>query len=154
MSSRKPLVMNAGQIQQLQAGDSLDAVVSEVELISLTADQTLIVGNVVYATTADHCDKAIGSAAATTRAIGISKLAGTSVQVQTSGVVALTTAQWDAAFGSSSGLAVGSVYYLSPSSAGLGTATAPTTVSQFVVEIGVALSTTELLLAIKRPILL
>jgi hypothetical protein len=49
---------------------------------------------------------------------------------------------------------VGTTYYLSAGTAGLLTATAPSTVGQYVVEIGVALSTTELLIRPRPPILL
>jgi hypothetical protein len=45
-------------------------------------------------------------------------------------------------------------YYLSPTTAGLMTSTVPTTVGQVVAQIGVAISTTELLVKITTPILL
>ena len=157
MAARKPLVMNAGRIQQLQAGDTLNATVTEVEMISVIADATCIAGQIVYPTTADHVNLAKADAASTSKPMGLAAAAIASAatgSVQTSGVVVLTTAQWDAAFGTSGGLVVGTYYYLSAVTAGLGTSTAPSTVGQYDVELGLALSTTELLLRIRQEILL
>jgi len=53
-----------------------------------------------------------------------------------------------------SGLTAGSVYYLSQTTAGAMTTTAPSTVGQYVVRLGIAISTTEFLIRIERPILL
>jgi hypothetical protein len=67
------------------------------------------------------------------------------VQIQTSGVLTLTTAQWDAITGGSGGLALGTTYYLDvfPSS-GI-TGTAPATPAVFVSQVGVGLSATTML---------
>jgi hypothetical protein len=65
-----------------------------------------------------------------------------------------TTGQWDAVTGGSGGLVANTVYYLDAATAGKLTATAPTTAGQYVVEVGMALSTTELLIKTRTPILL
>ena len=157
MAARKPLVLNGGRIEQLQSGDTLDAAVSEKDAVSMVADATLIAGNIVYASAAGHCDKARANAAGTSRVVGIATAAitsGASGSIQTNGVVTLTTSEWDAAFGTTGGLTYNTIYYLSAGTAGLGTATAPSTTGQLVVQVGIALSTTELYLDPQPEILL
>lgn len=159
MALRKPLVQNAGQIQQLQAGDTLDAPQSGGDVLIMTNDEAgaLIQGNVVYNDAADGVKKAMANAAATSKPIGLSVGApagAASGQIMVSGILPLTTAQWDAAFGTTGGLAAGTIYYLSPTTAGLGTVTAPTVVGQYVIELGIGISTTELMVRIRPTILL
>lgn len=157
MATRKPLVIGAnGRPQQLQAGDTL-GLVSETGQVSQTADATLIAGQAVYQSAADHVNKAKADAAATADCLGLATAAiasGASGIVQYNGVVTLTTAQWDALCGTTGGLTFNTVYFLSPSTAGLLTATVPTTVGQLLVEVGIAISTTELMIRPLRPILL
>lgn len=70
------------------------------------------------------------------------------VTLQDSGIVTLTTSQWDAVKGGSGGLVAGAAYYLGPTPIGGFLQTAkPTTSGQAVAQVGVALSTTELLLS-------
>lgn len=157
MASRKPLVIVAGEIQQLQSGDTLNAVVTTPDSVTLTADNTLIAGNAVYSTGNDTCDKAKADASGTSKVVGLATAAITGSStgtIQTNGVMALTTTQWDAVFGTSGGLTANTDYYLSAGTAGLGTGTAPTTAGQYVVYLGRALSTTELMIDIDRRILL
>jgi hypothetical protein len=159
MALRKPIVLNAGQLQQLQAADTLDAPQSGGDVLIMTNDEAgaLIQGNVVYNDAADGVKKAKADAAATVKVIGISVDApagAASGRIMVNGILALTTAQWDAAFGTTGGLGFGAIYYLSPTTAGLGTVTAPTTTGQYVVELGRGLSTTELMINIRQYILL
>lgn len=161
MALRKPLVINAGQIQQLQAGDTLDVTaVGGGDVIVLTNDNagSITLGMPVYATAADHCDKAQANAAGTTQVIGLvaasSIATGASGNIQVNGILTGTTGQWDASFGTTGGLTFNTRYWLSATTAGLGTVTAPTTVGQYDVELGIAISTTELSIAITTPILL
>lgn len=157
MALRKPLVIVSGLIRQIDAADSLDASVAEVDVISLTSDAIFVAGQIVYASAADHADKARANAVGTSKVIGFAKTAigsGAAVNVQTNGVLALTTTEWDAIMGTSGGLTFNTFYFLSAATAGLGTATAPSTVGQTVVLLGVALSTTELLIGIEPYILL
>lgn len=159
MALRKPLVLSGGQIQQLQTGDTLDAAQSGGDVIVLTNDEAgaLIQGNVVYMDAVDGVKKAKADAAGTAKPVGLSvgaPAAAASGQIMIAGILTLTTAQWDAAFGTTGGLAFGTLYYLSAATAGLGTVTAPSTVGNYVVELGIALSTTELLVRIRQTILL
>lgn len=148
MALRKPLVINAGQIQQLQAGDNLDAPTSEVQTYTLTNDDSgaHAVGDVVYLDSADGVQKAKADASGTSKAVAVAAAAipnGVSGQYAVAGVLTGLT-----------GLTAGSTYYLSAATSGLLTATAPSTIGQYVVEIGIAISTTELKVGIKSPILL
>jgi hypothetical protein len=71
--------------------------------------------------------------------------------VQMSAVLVATAAQWDAVAGTTGGLVAGTVYYLDPTTAGKMTATTPTTAGQFVVRLGIALSTTDFDISIQPP---
>lgn len=161
MASRKPLVQVGGQIQQLQAGDTLSITeFGGTRNISLTNDNagSIVCGTPVYITAADHCDKAKADASGTINAVGL--VADTSIatsvagNVAVDGVLALTTTQWDAVFGTTGGLAYNTDYFLSDATAGDGTVTAPSTVGHYVVKLGRAISTTELKITIGSAILL
>jgi|SRR5579863_161681 len=156
MATKKPLVLGTdGRPQQLQAGDTIGTF--ETGQVSQTANSTLIAGQVVYSQAADTVDQAQANAAGTSIVLGLATTAITSATagiIQTSGVLALTTAQWDAVFGTTGGLTFGTTYYLSADTAGLGTSTAPSTVGQYVVILGEAISTTELNIRITERILL
>ena len=158
MAIRKPLVMVAGQIQRLQSGDTIDAPFTEVDVTTVTNGNagSIVIGTPVYVSAADTVDKAQADAAGTMDAIGLVRdvsIASSSAGViQTDGILAATTTQWDAVAGTSGGLSAGTFYYLDPDTAGKITATAPTTVGQFVVRIGQAISTTELEISFTDPI--
>lgn len=159
MALRKPLVLNAGQVQQLQAGDTLDAPQGGGDQVVLTNNNagTLVPGTPVYTVANDAVDKAKADASATKNVIGMvaaSISAAASGPITISGVLTLTTGQWDTAFSTTGGLTKDVRYFLSAGTAGLGTVTAPSTVGNFLVEIGIAISTTELKVDIKQPILL
>lgn len=159
MALRKPLVLNAGQVQQLQSTDTLDAPQSGGDVIVLTNNNagTLAPGTPVYSVANDAVDKAKADAVGTTKCIGLvaaSITAAASGPVMIGGICTLTTGQWDTAFGTSGGLTKDTLYYLSAATAGLGTSTAPTTVGQYVVELGIAISTTELKIKVRQFILL
>jgi len=160
MALRKPLVLNAGQIQQLQSGDTLDAVQSGGDAVVQTNDEAtpIVIGTPVYNDVADGVKKARANAVGTTYVLGLvrdtSIANGVSGAIQVSGVMTATTGQWDTAFGTTGGLTVGTDYYLSSSAAGIGTSTSPTVAGNYVVYLGRALSTTELNVTIDRPILL
>lgn len=148
MALRKPLVLVSGQVQQLQSGDTLDAVVSETEGQVYTNGDAgnHVIGEAVYLSAADTVRKAQANAAGTARAVAIA----------TATIVNATTGtyQTSGSLGGLTGLTAGAVYYLSAATPGAITVTAPSTLGQYVVEIGVATSTTELLIDIKPPILL
>lgn len=157
MATRKPLVLgDDGRPQQLQSSDTL-GITSETGQASQTAAATLIAGNVVYSSAANTVNKAKADASGTVFAIGLATAAINSAAsgiVQFNGIVTLTTAQWDAAFGTTGGLTFNTTYYLSAATAGLGTTTVTTTAGQYVLILGKAISTTEFDLDIREPILL
>lgn len=159
MASRKPLVLASGQVQQLQSGDTLAAPIAGAQEVSLTNDDVAphVPGQVVYLDTNDGVKKAKADAAGTANAFALASIAvtnGVAGVYATDGILTLTTGQWDTAFGTSGGLTANAIYYLSAATAGLGTGTAPATVGQYVVRLGIALSTTELAIGIRDPILL
>lgn len=158
MSNRKPLVIVDGQIQQLQAGDTLEAVVTEVDVQSMTNGNggAITIGQPVYVDSANSVDLAQADAAGTIEVLGLvyptSIASAATGWIQTDGILSATTGQWDTVTGGAGGLTVGSVYYLDPSTAGMLTTTAPTTAGQYVVRVGKAISTTELEISISQPI--
>ena len=147
MASRKPLVVINGQLQELPNGDTINASVNEVDVISKTNDNAgaLTVGMAVYIKATGSVDKARANAAGTTKVIGLVRdasiaAAGTGA-IQTDGI--LSSSDWTDVTGTTN-LTAGSIYYLSDSTAGEITTTAPTAAGSFVVAVGVAVSTTEL----------
>jgi hypothetical protein len=160
MALKKPLVLSSGQLQQLQSTDTLDAPQSGGDIVIQTNDETgaIVIGTPVYNDANDGVKKAKADASGTKDVIGLvrdtSITNATTGAIQTSGILSATTGQWDAAFSTSGGLTKGTRYFLSAATGGLGTSTAPSTVGQYVVELGIAISTTELLLGPFKPILL
>jgi hypothetical protein len=158
MAIRKPLVLNGGQIEQLQAGDVLDAVVAQSDSVGVTNGNAspIVIGAPVYIKAADQVDLAKADAQGTVQVLGLIKDASIASSAagnaQTGGVLSATTAQWDAITGDVGGLTANAIYWLSASTAGKLTRTAPTTVGQFVVRVGIALSTTELKIEPEAPI--
>jgi transcription elongation factor len=148
MALRKPLVLVGGQIQQIQAGDTLNATIAENETQSWTNGDvgSHSLGSVVYLSAADTVKMAKANAASTATPVAIATGTITNGAVgayQSSGTLAGLT-----------GLTAGATYYLDPTTAGAMTSTAPTTAGQLVVELGVAVSTTEFLIRIRTSILL
>lgn len=160
MALRKPLVIISGQVQQLSSGDTLDASAAEVDVVVLTNGNAsaIVIGSPVYSDAAGSVDLAQADASGTVEVLGFVKdtsiSASASGSIQTDGILAATTAQWDIVTGDTGGLDAGAVYYLDPTTAGKLTATAPTTTSQYVVRVGKAISTTEMEISIEAPILL
>lgn len=123
-------------------------------LINAIGGSSVICG-AVYASAAGSFAKAIATSLAAAQCVGLSLDAvanGQPADVQTTGIVTATTAQWDAVTGQVGGLTFNAQYYVDPTTAGKLTATAPTTVGQFVTSVGIALSTTQLRLTIAPPI--
>jgi len=158
MAARKPLVINGGQIEQLQAGDTLDASVTEVDVVSKTNDNAspIVIGNVVYNKTDGDVDLARANAQGTVQVLGLvrdaSIAAAAAGNIQTDGILTATTGEWDAVTGGSGGLSPGVPYYVSAATAGLITSTAPSSAGQYVVRIGLASSATSLDISVEPPI--
>lgn len=154
MAQKKPLVLNNGQTEQLQPGDYIGNV-DQLQQLNGNAG-ALVIGTPVYSSANDTVDKAKGDAVGTVNVIGL--VADTSIAsaasgaIQTEGILAASTAQWDAVAGTTGGLTKDTIYYLDSANAGKITATAPSTVGHFVKQIGTAISTTELLISIERRI--
>lgn len=149
MAVQKPLVIIGGQIQQIPSGDTLSSASSEVDVVAMTNANAgaLVIGTPVYVSVAGSVDKANASAVGTARVLGLMRDVSTASAaaglVQTDGVLAATTTQWDAVAGTTGGLAAGTLYWLS-ATAGLITSTPPSTSGQYVMLLGMALSATEL----------
>jgi len=160
MALRKPLVMASGQIQQLQSGDTLDAPVAAIDVIQVTNNNAgaITICQAVYVDAAGTVDLAKADASGTARAIALVRAASianaASGGAVTDGVLTATTGQWDGIAGTTGGLTAGAVYYLSKDTAGSLTETAPTAIGDLVVEVGTALSSTELEVTFTRPVLL
>lgn len=116
--------------------------------VSMTNGQgsTINKCQVVYASTSGTIQLARADALATSTFIGLvfdtTIGAGAAGNVITNGVMTGSTAQWDALTGQTGGLTTNAIYYLSTATAGAITATVPT--SGVLVQVGVALSTTQL----------
>ena len=158
MSLRSILWWSAPRLKQIGSADTILGYGANMQVLTNVNVGAIVIGAPVYSPSAGNFDKARANAISTSDTVGL--VADTSVgasaagNVQVNGIVTATTTQWDAVTGGSGGLTAGSVYYLDPATAGKLTTTAPTTVGQTVVRIGVALSTTQLELGIEQPILL
>ena len=163
MTARTAIVLGSdGQLQQLQAGDTLGAPVNTPSIRGMTngeASAAIVIGTPIYEAAADSVKRGQANAKATSGITGLvydaSIAAGASGNVATGGVLVATTAQWDAVVtGETGGLIAETNYFLDPVNVGKLTATPPTTVGQVNALIGVGLSTTELLITLQRSILL
>ena len=158
MAIKLPLVITNGQVQQLQSGDSIDTRAEQFQLVNDEATP-VVIGAPVYSDAAGGFKKAQANASATSKVVGMvaqspSIANGVSGAVTLDGMLTATTTQWDAVAGTSGGLAFGAYYYLDPANPGKITASAPTTVGQYVVQIGQALSTTDFKINIQQSVLL
>lgn len=158
MALRKPLVIIQGQIQQIPSSDTLDALVSEVDVATPTngSGSAVAICTAVYISSSSTFNLARANASGTVEVFGLVKDAsinnGTTGAVQTDGLLTATAAQWDSVTGQTGGLTPGAVYYLSSAIAGRITSTAPTAVGEYVARIGRAMSATSLDISIAPPI--
>ena len=158
MAAKIPLVLNSGLVGQLQSGDYINAPIAGIQEVAQTNDEVgaIVIGAPVYNDAANGVKKAKADAIGTAKPIGLvgqTSIAGAaSGIIGVDGVLTATTGQWDAVAGTTGGLTFGTVYYLSAATAGLLTSTAPTTVGQFIVEVGQAISTVDMKILIKAPI--
>lgn len=148
MATRKPVVLVGGELQNLQAGDTL-GVTSETGQATLTNSDAAAaaVGEIFYIFGSDSLKKAKADAGATClgnlwMATAVISAAATGVFQENGVVIGL------------SGLTPGAVYFLSAATAGAMTVTPPSTTGQYVVRLGTALSATEFQFAPERTILL
>ena len=156
MAIKKPLVYDGdGDIERLQSGDSLE---TGADNISRVFTATTVIGAPVYADSATSVQKAQANARATAIVVGLAAesvtAAGTG-SVITDGALTATTGEWDAVTGETGGLTFNTKYYLSDAAAGAilekGNL-AGLTAGDIMVELGVGISTTEMLVRIRRGI--
>ncbi len=158
MAVRKPLVIVAGQIQQLQSGDTLDAASPEVVLLKNVSGGTVTVGQPVIALPGDECDLAKADDLATSSVIGLvfdaSIVDDATGGVLTDGVLTASTDAWDVVTGDTGGLTPGARYYVSAATAGLLADAAPTSDGEVVACIGKAISATKMRIGVENTVLL
>jgi hypothetical protein len=116
---------------------------------------TIVIGRAVYATgTTDKVDLANANASGTKDVIGLvqatSIASSASGSIAVDGIMVATTVQWDVVTGQSGGLTPGARYFLSNSTAGALTTTAPST--GYLCDVGVAMSTTKMKLRFGLPV--
>jgi hypothetical protein len=135
--------------------EEMDAILASSDATSSAeADETIAIGQCVYMKNTGRVGLARANAAATRKVAGIAITAATSgyaVKYNVDGK--LTRSDWTAVAGAAA-LSPGTDYFLSTSSAGSITSTAPTSAGDYVVRVGVASSTTVLDIEIENPILL
>lgn len=160
MALRKPLTIVNGQIEQIQAGDTLDASIASQESVNMTNSNAgaIVIGTPVYVDGNDSVDKAKADASGTKTVFGLvldaSIASSATGAIITNGFLTATTGQWDAVTGDTGGLTANAIYYLDPDTAGMLTTTAPTAVGDYVCPVGIALSTTVLKIDIDTDVLL
>lgn len=121
---------------------------------SAEADSTIKIGYPIYMKATGHLDPAQADAAGPTQVIGLSisdANVGFACTYITEGTVERT--DWTEVAGSAT-LVPGNTYFLSPTTAGQITNVAPSTLGQYVVRVGRAITTTKLDVEIELPILL
>lgn len=116
----------------------------------------IVIGQPVYIDVNNHVDLAQANDQTTVQVLGLVKdtsiASGGTGDIQTDGILTATTGQWDAVAGTTGGLNWGFRYFLDPANPGKLTEIAPSVAGDFVVRIGVAISTTELEISINPPI--
>lgn len=151
--------VTAGFETRLSAAESSITVLESVDPILSATNangSAIVIGQPFYITDNDEVDLAQANALGTSLVAGLVRdvsiaSSGTGL-IQRYGILAATTAQWDAVTGDTGGLTAGASYYLDPSTAGMLTTTPPSTATQFIVKIGVASSTVRLIIDVS-PIL-
>jgi hypothetical protein len=152
MAVKKPLVLTAGRIEQLQAGDTIEAVAAATGTpVTNKQGTSIVIGQPVYAVGPSQVGLAQADDHNTAHAIGLvldTSIANNAVgNIVTGGTLVATTTQWDAVVeGGSGGLVFGTKYFLSTTTAGKLTPTPPasSSIGFSVAPIGTGISTTEL----------
>ncbi len=145
-------------VTAINAGGSVANIVVTANNLLLTNDEAgpIVIGTPVYSDANAGCKKAKSNAAVTSDCQGLVRdttIASTTAgNVCSGGPMVATTAQWDVITGDVGGLVFGARYYVDPATAGKLTRVAPTTATQFVAEVGMATSTTQMVVRIPTPI--
>lgn len=152
MASKRPIVLNSGEIQQLQSSDLLQEPIgryyNDYQNFTNNQGSSLVIGDICYYDAASPAvKKAKADAAATIVQLCFCTQALTNLSsgiFQFDGLLIIASAPF----------ITNTIYYLSPTTAGAITSTIPTTAGQYVIRVGYAYGTTSLLIKIERPILL
>lgn len=151
MGLKKPIVLSSGQLEQLQSTDYISAL--QIPQFTNGNAGAIVIGAPVYSSANTTVDKAKADAVGTTNVIGLAYDASTASAaaggVLLDGVLTATTTQWDAVAGTTGGLTKDVFYYLSAAVAGILTSTAPSAAGQFVIAVGIGLSTTDMKIEIQ-----
>jgi len=127
--------------------------VPSVSLINSTGGNVLA-GSAIYCSSDGAYGFANASAASSASCIGLTmtgSTVGATTLVQAGGVVTLSAASWDAVAGTTGGLIFNHLYFLSLVNGQI-TDVPPVAVGQFVVFLGIGISTTQLRLIVQPPI--
>jgi hypothetical protein len=159
MAVKIPIVMNqsttSSVYEQLQPGDTISGGGGGPDLVVLNASISgITIGQACYNALSGNCDKAQANGLNQTLALGLATNtapSGLPVSIQHNGQLTLTTAQWDAVTGQVGGLTPSSTYYLDPVNAGKITVTKPVFAGQYVRPMGIAISSTIMLLIDYTP---
>lgn len=152
MAIRKPLILNNGQLEQLQAGDRLAPVPNSIPLIN-GEDFTILAGQPIIINSESNAKYADATENKDAIALCVENVLSTVLGVfQTDGLLSLTTTQWDMITGDVGGLQPGKIYFLDDSDTGRITRVPPITVGHYVVRLGTAINTTDFAIMIGTPI--
>jgi hypothetical protein len=156
MSVKKPLVITNGRVEQLQAGDRID-LGNTISKNNIDVGP-VVVGQPMIVTGADAKTAHAGSASRISVAGLVMEDAApaTPVSIMAVGIMSASVAQWEAVTGNPAGLVTGKSYYLVADAPFPGKLqeTAPTLDGQFIVHVGIALSSTQMKIQIEQPVLL
>ena len=147
MALRKPLVIVSGKVREIASSDTLDAAIAEIEILSLVNGEAgaITVGQAVYISGSDTVKKAKADASGTSDVTGF--VVDTTIASSASGSI-----QTGGTLTGLSGLTAGSRYYLSAATAGAITTTPPSGSGQFIVPVGFAVNTTDILIEFEPSI--
>lgn len=156
MALKKAIVISTGGgFEELQAGDTLEGPVSEVDVVSMQNNNAspITIGMVVYDDAALGVDLAQADAASTAKVIGLvrdaSIAAAASGSIQTDGI--LTNSDWTATVGAAT-LVTNTDYFLSAADPGELVTTPPTGAPNQLTRVGRSISTTALEISIQPPV--
>ncbi len=154
MAIKKPLVITAGHLEQLQVDDNLASIPTTLELVNGEAF-SFQPGNPIYVSAVDTAKYANADNTITkdVLAFAIADVLATETGVfQINGLLTLTTAEWDTVTGDVGGLTAGSVYFLDDVDVARITKVAPITTGSYLVKVGIAVNSTDFEIIIGTPI--
>jgi len=162
MALRRPIVLGTtGRKELLQAGDTLDIGYSPLGIdFTNTSGSSIPAGTPVYVvgTTVHLSDQGGGDSTSWVQGLVTATVAGNaSGRIQFSGLLTLTTAEWDAVAGTTGGLTPNAKLWFHTTVAGKLTGTLPnisSTINKYLISIGRAQSATTLEIRISARVLL